>query len=185
MCHQRLSLRRVSSLLALAAALAGCRASPPMLGTDGPIGAPDGSAGAGWADVVVAYTEGAVTHSCTGDLGACGAIPSGCAAAPVLGPTDGQAFSLAAGETLLVGFRCALIRAHGAGLPDFTIWAALPPEAPAVVEVSADGSRFQSVEPFGQPNQSFSLASVQAQEVRFVRITAGSSSVPVDAVQAL
>lgn len=166
----------------------GClSASPPA--APGFDGSSAGQAGnAGWADAVIAYTNGATTITCTQDLLPCGMVAAECGADAALGAADGQTFRIAPDTNILLALRCAIIVDHGGGeaTPDFTVWAGVADGGSAFVDVSPDGEQFSTVGMLTQSNQSFAIARVGQSLERFVRITnVGASDVLLDAVEAL
>jgi hypothetical protein len=170
--------------------LAGCRAAPPMLAPPDEDGAADGSpildAGRGWADAVVAFTDGGETTACAGDLGACGVAPPACAADALLGPADGATFALGPGDTVVGAFRCTPIRAHGGG-SDLALFVAVPDGGAGVVEVSADGQQYEVVGALaaGAGEVDLSLGATDLAEARFVRVSnTGAPSLAIDAMAA-
>jgi hypothetical protein len=161
-----------------AAWAAACTAEPPEVmepGGGDPVELPE------YADVVLAYTEGNQVVSCAELLAPCDEQQvDACGRDEVLGPPDGRTLTLDPGEIVEVGFRCGAIRL------EFQIWADVPADGSAVIEVSLDGSSYLSIERLVQSDQVFSLVRHPLHVVRYVRISNTSSvSIDVDAIESL
>ena len=179
---RRLSLRRV--LVIAATITAGCAAEAPDVPTPGR----GVDAGAVFADVVLAYTQGGTPQVCGEGLPTCdGSASPACGPPEVLGPPDGASHVLEAGGRLDVGFRCTPVTERGGmGSPDLKIWAQVPEGAGAVLEVSEDGASYEVWAQLVSSDQELDLATIDRTYVRFVRIAdAGGGGIAIDAVEAL
>ena len=178
----RLTRRR---LLVIAATLAaGCAAEAPDVPTPGA----GVDAGAVFADVVVAYTQGGAPQVCGEGLPTCDdgeATP--CGPPEVLGPPDGATYLLEAGGRIDLGFRCTPVTERGGmGSPDLKIWAQVPEDAGAVLEVSEDGATYEVWTQLASSDQELDLATISRTYIRFLRIAdAGEGGIAIDAVEAL
>lgn len=166
------------ALVCAATLAAACTAEPPGVmepGGGDPVDLTE------YADVVLAYTEGGQVISCAELLAPCDEQQvDACGRDEVLGPPDGRALILEPGEIVEVGFRCGAIRL------EFQIWADVPANSSAVIEVSLDGSDYLSIERLVQSDQVFSLVRHPLHVVRYVRISNSSSeSIAVDAIESL
>jgi hypothetical protein len=177
-----------SGLLVLAAAAAACAATPPDVMTP-----PDTERDMGrvFADAVISFAKGGTVTSCLDSLPGCGGAAQGgtCAANPAVGPNDGMTFDLGMSGRIELGFLCSAIVEHGGGAapsPDFKIWSTVMNGGRATVEVSKDGTKYESVDFLTSSDQTFALDRIDITEVRFVRITdLGAGGVAIDAVEAL
>src|SRR5690606_31290911 len=169
---------------ALAAAAAAACAQPPDVDTPG--AAVD--AGARFAEVVLAYTQGGAVQVCGEGLPVCDAgDPAPCGPAEVLGPPDSATFVLEAGGRIDLGFRCSPVVERGEqGSPDLKIWAQVPAGGGAVVEVSTDGATYEVWTELLESDQELDLATIAWPYAQFIRIAdGGSGGIAIDAVEAL
>ncbi|HJZ89017.1 MAG TPA: hypothetical protein VKN99_27790 [Polyangia bacterium] len=165
---------------------AGCSIESPKVPAPGGGDASADGGGRVFADTVIAYTVGGQVTTCVDALPPCGAAPAGsCASNPALGPNDGRTFDLGMGGRIELGFRCAEVVERGSP-DDFKIWATVAMGARAVVEVSWDGSLYQVVGTLDRPDETFDLARVPIETIRFVRVSdQGAGGIAIDAVEAL
>lgn len=178
--HARVSM--VRALLALA--LMGCGIKSPSVEDPGAVT----DAGQLFADVVLSYTVGGEPQACTEGIPPCdGAEAEPCGPTEVLGAPDDVTFELEAGGRLDLGFRCtSVVERGGASSPDVAIWATVPEDANAVVEVSEDGANYEPWDELTMSNQSLDLATIDRTYARFIRIAdRGGGGILIDAVQAL
>jgi hypothetical protein len=161
----------------------GCLESPSVPTPPPP---PD-AGGAIFADTVIGVSTGGVPRSCTATLPPCNTAPTECSDVYAdIATNDGTVFNLGAGGSLEVGFRCSVVVEHGGmNSPELKIWSTVPSGSTAVVEVSLDGSQYQTLDVLASPDQTFDLARIGVSTVRFVRIAdSGSGGIGIDAVEA-
>ena len=164
--------------LVLLGALIGCAESPAVPFPGNEVDAGPG----GFADIVIAYSSGGQLTNCIGGLPACGDQPPTCAANAVLGRNDGMRYTLGAGDRLEVAFRCGVIGSSG-----IRIWSAVPAGGAANVEVSDDGSYYETLGILDMTDQQLALTRTNTlQRARYVRIVdRGAGGIAIDAVEAL
>jgi len=171
--------------------LVACDASSPDVDNPGSDGFNPATA---TGDIVLAFTDaGGVTQTCSDTLPVCGDPLPQCGPNEVLGAPDAASFTLPRGGRLDIGFRCAAIVERGSPNPgeltfDFRIWGAQQPTTNAIIEVSFDGTTYQSLPTrLTASDQSFDLSELSLDVVRFVRIidTGAGDLVTIDAIEAL
>ena len=143
-----------------------------------------------FADTVLAYSEGGDLKTCSLGAPDCnGNTGPTCGPQTVLGPADGNTFSLEAMGRLELGVLCdAIIENGGLDSQDFRIVANVPPGGEAVVEVSFEGNTFYTLTTLSSSNQTFDLAFATdaIQVARYVRISdLGDGGIEIDAIESL
>lgn len=173
----------VASALA-APALVACKAEPPDVDDPDPGGA---DAGLPYADAVLGWTEGVEIMSCGAEGATCGGALPDCGPTQVLGAPDGATFDVAPNGVIEVALLCSYIAERGGGTsPDLKLWATFADGASAVVEVSYDGTVWETLLPADTSDPELDLAQGELQVARFVRITnRGNAAISLDAVEAL
>jgi hypothetical protein len=145
-------------------------------------------AGTVYADVILAYTEGGTPQTCQQALPACDAEPGEpCGPPAVLGPPDTMTYALEAGGRIDLGFRCgAVVERGGQGSADVTIWATVPTDSSAVVEMSVDGVTYEPWVTLSVSNQPLDLATIEETYLRYLRIAdTGGGGILIDAVEGI
>ena len=145
-------------------------------------------AGTVYADVVLAFTEAGTPQICQGALPACDAEPgTPCGPPEVLGMPDGVMYPLEAGGRIDLGFRCgAVIERGGQGSTDVTIFAQVPADASAVVEVSEDGATYEPWVTLEVSDQALDLATIERSYLRYIRIAdTGGGGISIDAIEGI
>lgn len=178
--------RRLFAYFAVAAACCfgpGCSASPEV---PEPGAAVD--AGSLFADVVISFTQAGTPQICSDGLPPCdGSTLEPCGAEQALGPPDDQTFSLDPGGRIDLGFRCTpATERGGVDSPDLMIWATLVQGASGVIEVSEDGTNYETWVQLTESDQEADLATIDRTYVRFLRISnTGTAPIALDAIEAI
>ena len=146
----------------------------------------------GFVDTVIATSLAGVEQTCVTLLPDCdGSLAAGACSddSVVLGPKDGQTRMLGDGDAIEVAFRCGAVIEKGGMNAMIThelkIWATVPESGSAVVEVSLDGAKFETLDFLDTSDKEFDLERIHAQVVRYVRIRATGVGVQLDAIEAL
>ena len=178
-----------------------CTIEPPP---PPPSGGADGGASQ-FVDTVIGFAKAGQATHCTESLPACDQPPAECAAKAVLGPNDGMTYDVGPSGNVQVAFRCGLVFERGPMPPDavcnhatsdehcsdeLKIWSTAPPDPmhPGIVEVSLDGTVFQTLGQLEAVNQTFDLARLEPPmpAIRFVRVSSPETgTLLVDAIEGL
>ena len=187
-----LTVNRLVTCVAFACA-SGCAEPPPLPPDTFDFGT------TGYVDHVIGFTSGGVPTSCA-QMGATdcphAVPPFPCAAGGqdanvVLDAPDGKTFPLNSMDKIEAAFLCSIVIEHsdatGTPVPSLQIFATLDAGASGVVEVSYDGSAYDTLDRLDVDNKTFSLSRSSLHVIRFVRITnvGGQGAIHVDALQGL
>jgi hypothetical protein len=94
---------------------------------------------------------------------------------------------MVSGGRIDLGFRCgAVVERGGQGSADVTIWATVPTDSSAVVEMSIDGVTYEPWVTLSESNQALDLATIEKTYLRYLRIAdTGGGGILIDAVEGI